>query len=323
MSGTQRKEIHLRALSQTKLMSSMFSEYPFVLSEAAICERLRGDASIALHPTLFNAPLIYDEASAKTLAGITHQYIDIAREFDVPITIAAPTWRLDAERVAAADVPTTINQDAVAFIQRVKAEAAYQPVYVTGLLAPKNDCYDPQVALCADEAEIFHATQAQQLADAGLDFLTAQTIPSVCEAEGMARAMMATGLPSVIGFCINRQGQVLDGTPLDDAIDFLDTRLGGAPLGYAVNCSHPSFVPAEHMNPRALSRLLEIAANASSIDHGELEQLEQTVEDDIDEWADAMASLHRDHGVKILGGCCGTTDRHLRALCERICQSLC
>jgi len=301
-------------------MHSLFSAYPFVLSEAAICERLRGNDAITLHPTLFNSPLIYDESAAKLLSSITHQYIDIAREFEVPIIIAAPTWRLDAQRVAAADVPVSINRDAVDFIQKIKQDAGYEPVYVTGLLAPKNDCYDPNAALSFGEAESFHATQAEQLAEAGLDLLTAQTVPAVSEAEGMARAMIATGLPAVIGLCITREGKVLDGTPLDDAIDMLDERLDGGPLGYAVNCSHPSFVNAEQMNPRALSRLLEISANASSIDHGELEHLEQTAEDDIDEWADAMIELHKTHGVKILGGCCGTTDQHLRAICEQICQ---
>lgn len=299
-------------------MQDLFSPYPFVLSEGAICERLRRNESIALHPTLFNTPLIYDSAGARVLAGVYHEYIDIARDHGIPIVIAAPTWRLDAQRVAEAGVPRTINRDAVEFIQKVKEDSGYEPVFVTGLLAAKNDCYDPSVALSSEEAEAFHRAQASELAGAGLDLLTAQTIPAVSEAEGMARAMMATGLPTVIGFCINRRGEVLDGTPLAEAIDILDERLDGGPLGYAVNCSHPSFVPAGRMNPRALSRLIEVAANASSIDHGELEQLEHTVEDDLDEWAEAMAGLHRNHGVKILGGCCGTTDRHLRAICQRL-----
>jgi len=302
-------------------MHPLFSAYPFVLSEAAICERLRGNDAITLHPTLFNSPLIYDESAAKLLASITHQYIDIAREFAVPIIIAAPTWRLDAQRVAAADVPATINRDAVEFVKKIKADSGYELVYLAGLMATKNDCYDPAAALSVLEAEQFHAAQAQQLASTGLDFLLAQTMPAVTEAEGMARAMIASGLPAVISFCINRDGRVLDGTPLDEAIDLLDDRLEGAPLGYAVNCSHPDFIKAEQMNPHALSRLLEISANASSIDHGELEHHEQTAEDDIDEWADAMIELHKTHGVKILGGCCGTTDRHLRAICERLLPS--
>ena len=302
-------------------MSSLLSSYPFVLSEAAICERLRGDDSITLHPTLFNTPLIYDESAAKLLAGITHQYIDIARDFGVPIIIAAPTWRLDAERVAAADVPPTINRDAVEFVKKIKADSGYDLVYLAGLMATKNDCYDPAAALSVAEAEQFHAVQAQQLASTGLDFLLAQTMPAVTEAEGMARAMIASGLPAVISFCINRDGRVLDGTPLDEAIDLLDDRLEGAPLAYAVNCSHPDFIKADQMNPRALSRLIGIWANASAREHSELEQTEETVVDDIGQWADAMVRLNQLHGVKILGGCCGTTDQHLRAICERLLPS--
>jgi len=302
-------------------MSSLLSSYPFVLSEAAICERLRGDDSITLHPTLFNTPLIYDESAAKLLAGITHQYIDIARDFGVPIIIAAPTWRLDAERVAAADVPPTINRDAVEFVKKIKADSGYDLVYLAGLMATKNDCYDPAAALSVAEAEQFHAVQAQQLASTGLDFLLAQTMPAVTEAEGMARAMMASGIPAVISFCISRDGRVLDGTPLDEAIDLLDDRLEGAPLAYAVNCSHPDFIKADQMNPRALSRLIGIWANASAREHSELEQTEETVVDDIGQWADAMVRLNQLHGVKILGGCCGTTDQHLRAICERLLPS--
>jgi len=305
----------------TKPMSSLFSEHPFILSEAAICERLRGNDAITLHPTLFNTPLIYDESAAKLLASITHQYIDIAREFAVPITIAAPTWRLDAERVAAADVPPTINRDAVEFVKKIKADSGYELVYLAGLMATKNDCYDPAAALSVAEAEQFHAVQAQQLASTGLDFLLAQTMPAVTEAEGMARAMIASGLPAVISFCINRRGQVLDGTPLDEAIDLLDDRLEGGPLAYAVNCSHPDFIKAEQMNPRALSRLIGIWANASAREHSELELTEQSVADDIGQWADAMVRLHQLHGVKILGGCCGTTEQHLRAICERLLPS--
>ena len=303
----------------TKLMLSLFSEYPFVLSEAAICERLKRDDSITLHPTLFNTPLIYDESAAKLLASITHQYIDIAREFGVPIIIAAPTWRLDAERVAGADVPPTINRDAVEFAKKIKAESGYELVYLAGLMATKNDCYDPAAALLAEQAEQFHAKQAKELGETGLDFLLAQTIPAISEAEGIARAMIASGLPAIISFCINRDGRVLDGTPLDKAIDLLDERLDGAPLGYAVNCSHPDFIKADQMNVRALSRLIGIWANASAREHSELELSEETAADDLDAWADAMGTLHKTHGVKILGGCCGTTDQHLRAICQQIC----
>lgn len=301
-----------------KMIQSILSNTSFLLSEAAVCERLRQIDGVELHPTLFDAPLIYDVASSQVLAGIYRQYIEIAREYKVPILMAAPTWRLDAGRIADADVPTSINRDAVDFMQGVRDDAGYQHVLVAGLLAPKNDCYDPSAALSADDAERFHVKQAQELGQTSLDCLLAQTMPSVSEAEGMARAMLSTGLPSVVSFCINRHGEVLDGTPLDDAIDQMDDRLGGGLLGYKVNCSQPSFVKAESMRRGALSRLIGINANASSKDHSELESMDGTAEDSLDEWADAMVRLNKEYGVKILGGCCGTDDRYLRAVADRM-----
>lgn len=292
--------------------------HPVILAEAAICERLRRMDGIDLHPTLFNAPLIYSEESAAKMTAIYDQYIEIARQRDIPILVAAPTWRLDAENVQAANVPSSINVDAVEFIKRVRAQAGYEPVYIAGLLAAKNDSYDHQLALQPDEAEVFHRHQADQLADAGVDCLIAQTIPSVREAEGMARAMLATGVPSIMGFCINRHGEVLDGTPLDQAMALLDERLDARLLGFMVNCSHPDFVRAESISPASLERLIGISANASSKDHCVLESAAETVVDSVDQWADAMVSLHRKSGLKILGGCCGTDDQHLRAMTQRL-----
>ncbi len=77
---------------------------------------------------------------------------------------------------------------------------------------------------------------------------------------------------------------------------------------------------ATELNSRALSRLKGIRANDSAGDHSEVEQNEQTVDDNLELWADAMARLHKHHGVKVLGGCCGTDDRYLRAICERVCR---
>lgn len=299
-------------------IQSCLGRAPVILSEAAICERLRRMDGVDLHPTLFNAPLIYETASAELMAGLYREYIEIARSMGVPVLIAAPTWRLDREKVSEAGVPLDINAEAVAYIQKVRRESGYEDVIIAGLMAAKNDSYDFRVGLGVDEAENFHSVQAGQLAASGVDCLIAQTIPSVEEAEGMARAMLATGCPSVIGFCINSQGCVLDGTPLEQAIERLDQRLDGQLLGFMINCSHPTFVPAGSMSLAAMARLIGISANASSKDHCALEEATESVVDSVDEWADVMVRLNHEHGVKILGGCCGTDSGHLQAICDRM-----
>lgn len=295
-------------------MKHLLAEHSFILAEAAITERLRHFDGVVLHPLLFNAPLIYEKRAGEMMAGIYRQYIEIARAAAVPILLTAPTWRLDPLRVAKAGVAATINRDAVAYMREIQAAAKYQATRVGGLLGPRNDCYSPELALSADQAAEFHAPQAMELAASGVDYLLAQTIPALSEALGLGRAMVSTGVPSIISFCINRHGQVLDGCPLDEAIERMDEALDFAPLGYMVNCSHPRFLDAGSMRPSSLGRLIGFDGNASSKDHCDLEGSSSTEQDSLEDWAAAMLALNRDFGVKILGGCCGSDDSYLRAL---------
>jgi homocysteine S-methyltransferase len=295
-------------------LKELLDRHPLILAEAAIAERLRRKDGVTLHPTLFNSPLIYQEHVGKLMEELYREYVEIARLAGVPILLAAPTWRLNQERTIDAGVPATINRDVVDYMRRIRAETGYSQAVVGALLGPKNDCYDPQAALAADEAEAFHQWQANELASAGADYLLAQTIPAVSEAEGMARAMIATGVPAIVSFCINREGRVLDGCPLDEAITRIDETTDGTLTGYMVNCSHPTFLHPENMKAAALRRLIGFDANASSMDHQDLEGSTVTRQDSREDWVEEMLKLNRHHGVKILGGCCGTDDSYLRGL---------
>ena len=81
-----------------------------------------------------------------------------------------------------------------------------------------------------------------------------------------------------------------------------------------VNCAHPSFLCAATQPPRLFERLIGFQANASALDHCELDNASQLQEDDLTSWGDEMLALNRRFGVKILGGCCGTGVDHLRYL---------
>lgn len=295
-------------------MQTLLADHPLILAEAAVAERLRRMPDVELHPQLFNTPLIYDPPAAERMAGIYREYIDIARCADLPLLLAAPTWRLDAGRVAEAGVPPTINRDAVAYMRALADASGADRLRVGGLLGPAGDCYAPAEALAADAAQRFHAPQAAALADAGVDYLLGLTMPALSEAEGMARAMIATGVPTFVSFCIDRHGVVLDGTPLSQAIARMDAALDPAPLGYWVNCSYPTFLCADEQDPAALRRLVGFDANASSRGHADLDGAGETHQDPVADWAAQQWALHREHGVQILGGCCGTTGEHLRAL---------
>ena len=91
-----------------------------MLTEAAVCERLRRVEEIALHPSLFNTPLIYDGQGRTIMQEIYGQYRNIALNAGVPVLLSAPTWRVDRERITRAKVPRTINRDAVKFMLELR-----------------------------------------------------------------------------------------------------------------------------------------------------------------------------------------------------------
>ena len=129
--------------------------------------------------------------------------------------------------------------------------------------------------------------------------------------------MERTGLPYVISFVIDRQGRILDGRPLAEAMELIDGSTRRAPLGYMVNCAHPDFLCPDDQPQAMFSRLIGFLANASSLSHDELERADSVQVGDLDHWTEAMLRLNTQFGVKVLGGCCGTDRRHLERLAGR------
>lgn len=297
------------------MLSEFLSQYPKILAECAIAERLRRRPNVKLHPTLYNTPLIYGPSEPREeMNSIYREYLDAASQAELPLLLTAPTWRLDATRVAEAGVPDSINQDAVEYLLNLRdRHSSKSPVLVGALTGPQNDCYRPELSPGAKAAEAFHTPQIHILADTAADFLLAQTLPSVSEALGVARAMATTGKAYLISFCTGTDGKVLDGTPLDEAMDMLDQKLSRPPEGYFVNCTHPTFL-IENYEQGALTRIIGIQANASSKDVTQLDESNATEADPVNDWASAMLDLHTKHQVPILGGCCGTTLTHMQQL---------
>jgi homocysteine S-methyltransferase len=205
-------------------------------------------------------------------------------------------------------INSAINIDAVKYLNglRDSRKDFSNKVKIGGLIGCKYDCYLPEKGLSADESEEFHAWQIEQLVRGGVDFLLAETLPNVAEAVGIARAMGKSGKPYFISFVISREGKVLDGSSLAGAIIQVDSGTSHNPIGFMVNCAHPSFLVPDQQPPEVFSRLLGFNANASSLDLCDLDGARDLMVDSASDWGNKMLLLNRKYGVKILGGCCGT-----------------
>lgn len=299
-------------------LASVIDNSPLILTECAISERLRRCSDIELHPVLFNTPLIYNDKGRIRLQEIYGEYRKVALQAKLPILLCAPTWRVDRERIKAAGCSHSIVKDAVAFMKELEHGWQHQdsPLFTGALLAPKNDCYSPDLALSREEATKYHAWQIDKLAETDASIIIAQTMPSVKEACGMADALGDTSTPYIISFVINRYGRVLDGTPIAEAIAIIDSAVAYPPTGYMVNCVYPTFLCAHKQSPNFFKRMIGIQANSSSNDHDQLEGSDRLQQDPLIDWTKHMVDLNNQYGVKILGGCCGTDDTYLRSLAE-------
>ena len=193
------------------------------------------------------------------------------------------------------------------------------PGLVGGNMGPKGDAYKPEEALDTNTAQSFHSFQIEALASSGVDFLQVSTLPAISEAKGIALAMSATGLPYVISFVIDKSGRLLDGTLLIEAIHQIDEQVGHTAARYAVNCVHPAVLhQALDVNTGIEGRIIGFNGNTSARSADELDGLEELDTEAPDTFALANKRLLDAHDIRIIGGCCGTSPDHIRAIANLI-----
>ncbi|NTV49536.1 MAG: homocysteine S-methyltransferase family protein [Geobacteraceae bacterium] len=303
-----------------------FASSPVILGEGAVIERLRRSDDIQLDEYLVNAALIYQEKGRSALEFICRQYLEIGQRYNLPLLLSTPTWRAGRDRIEAAGLAgRDLNGDNFRFLAKLRdsyGDYARQ-VAICGLMSCRGDAYNPAEAMDAAAATGFHAWQADALAASGVDFLLASTLPALSEAIGLARAQAATGLPYMISFVVRPEGTLLDGTPLNEAISSIDAAITPRPLAYLINCTHASIfrsalLHGSNSSAPVRERVVGLLANTASLSPEELDASAELVEEAPETFGRSVVALHRELGMKILGGCCGTDERHIERLAHEL-----
>ncbi|MBI5020062.1 MAG: homocysteine S-methyltransferase family protein [Ignavibacteriales bacterium] len=290
-----------------------------MLTEGSIIERLRREYFYELHPHILNANCIYDQVGRKILEEIYLQYIAIGKSKNIPLILFTPTWRANPERLGKSGwMLKEVNGENFRFIDSLRNEQGVytEKILIGGLIGCKGDAYKPEEALSVDEAFHFHQTQTRALANAGVDFLFAATLPAFTEAFGIAKAMALTAIQYIISFVVYAEGTLLDGTSLKSAIEQIDKQVTPRPFGYFINCVHPTVFEEAINNSQNSSaivreRILGLQANTSSKRPEELDGSVELISEEPEQFANSMISLNKKYGIKILGGCCGTNNKHI------------
>ena len=269
-------------------------------------------------------PLLDDADGRATLRDYFRPYLAAARARGAGFVLDTATWRANRDWGAQVGYDPAaldrVNRDAVAFAKELRDEAgdAPQPIVISGVIGPRGDGYQPGALMSAGEAESYHAAQAASLAGGGADLVAAITMNYVEEAVGVARAAAGAGIPAAISFTVETDGRLPSGQSLGEAIEQVDAETLGSPRYYMVNCAHPShFAGVVSEGGAWRERIAGLRANASAKSHAELDEATELDEGDPGALAAGYVSLRPQlPNVTVLGGCCGTDERHVAAVAE-------
>jgi homocysteine S-methyltransferase len=267
--------------------------------------------------------LLGSEEGRARLRDYYERYLAIARRHGHGLILDSPTWRANrdwGEKLGYdASSLERVNKLSIELLERLRDawETAETPIVIAGVIGPRGDGYAAG-RMSAEEAEDYHAAQTAAFAETEADMAAAYTLNYVEEAIGVARAARALGMPCSISFTVETDGKLVGGSTLREAVETVDRETDASPAYYMINCAHPThFEQALSADEPWMGRLFGAKANASTKSHAELDESKTLDSGDPLDLGRRYRKLRETYpGLRILGGCCGTDDLHVAAICE-------
>ena len=268
-------------------------------------------------------PLLDSDAGVDALVAYYATHLDVATAADVGFILEAPTWRANADWGARLGYDAAgldrLNRAAVDLLQDLQGRFADpRPKPISGCLGPRHDAYRPAARMTAEQARTYHRPQIETFAATSADLVTAMTLTYASEGIGIAQAARDCAMPVALSFTVETNGRLPDGTSLADTVAVVDEATDGYPAYFMINCAHPAHLDGV-LEPGTAwtARVRGLRANASRRSHAELDDATDLDAGDPDEFGRQYAALRADlPGLTVLGGCCGTDVRHVRAVAQ-------
>jgi homocysteine S-methyltransferase len=243
--------------------------------------------------------------------AIHREYVEAGAELLETNTFGANRFKLAAHGLEGRVRELNV---AGARLAREVAAAAGRRVWVAGSIGPIGRPLAPLGAVTPEEVGEAFAEQAAALAEGGVDLLLFETFTDLAElAAGVVAARAATALPIVAQMTFTHEGRTLLGHTPADIVARLEP-LGVAALG--ANCSVGAQGILQVMEQLVLLTRLPLSAmpNAGFPSYVGGRVIYASTPAYMADYARQLVEL----GVAIVGGCCGTTPQHIRAMGEAI-----
>jgi len=225
------------------------------------------------------------------------------------------TWDANRVKLTAhewADSLEKINREGV---RLAREAAAGEMIFVAGAMGPLGALVKPYGRLTLVQVREIFEEQARALLDAGADVILLETFGSLLEAAEAVRAArgLSTEVPIVAEMTFLADGRTAFGESASHALSTL-AMAGADAVG--MNCTlgpqetHDIFTRLSD----SVSVPLSVMPNAGypTVVHGRNVYLSSP--DYLRSYAGAFAEA----GASIIGGCCGTTPEHIRAMAREV-----
>ena len=191
---------------------------------------------------------------------------------------------------------------------KIARHAARDQVYVAGAIGPLGIRIEPWGKTGVDEAEELFREQARALVEGGVDLFVLETFRDVNEIGAAIRAVRSVcALPIVAQVTTEEDGNSLDGAAPESFVPDLE-RLGAEVVG--LNCSVGPAAMLETIERMAHVATVKLSAQPNAGRPREIEG--RNIYLCSPEYMASYARRFINNGVRLVGGCCGTTPEHIR-----------
>jgi methionine synthase I (cobalamin-dependent)/5,10-methylenetetrahydrofolate reductase len=250
----------------------------------------------------------YDElnlSQPELVASVHQEYVKAGAEILETNTFGANSFRLARHGCQARVVE--INRVGV----ELARSAAGNDVMVAGSVGPLGVRIEPLGKTGLDEARAVFSQQIEALAEAGIDLLILETFGYVAELHQaiLAAREAAPGIAVVAQITIDDEGNALDGSTPESYAKRIE---GYGPEVLGCNCSvgPVAMLDAIERMRQVTSLPLSAQPNAGMPRNVEGRNIYLCSPEYMAEYTRRLIAA----GTKLVGGCCGTTPEHIRAM---------
>jgi len=233
-------------------------------------------------------------------------YLDAGADMFLTNTFGGTSVRLKREGLE--DRAAEINRAAAQLAREVAGENAL----VVGDIGPTGEMMAPLGTLTHEVAVASFAEQAGALAEGGADVLLIETMSDLAEIQAAIEgARQATDLPIMASMSFDTKGRTMMGVKPEKAAKVLQ-ELGVDVMGANCGRTLTETLEAVLKMREAVPEAVLIAKPNAGLPHAEGNQLVYDVTPDV--MADYAKRFVEEAGVKVFGGCCGSTPEHIAAV---------